>query len=143
MSIENIITRDVDVIESQESVQMAANRMHTHNVGCLVVVDREQQPIGMLTDRDLAVRVVACAKDPRTTSVGEVMSQPVATVDENASMDSALTAMRAGPYRRMPAVNLSGELVGLITLDDILGHLTSQFGLIRLLLHKESPASLV
>jgi CBS domain-containing protein len=97
----------------------------------------------MLTDRDVAVRLVACSKDASTTCVGEIMSHPVGTVAESTSMENSLAAMRAGPYRRIPVVDSSGVLTGLITLDDILGQVSQQFGLIRMLLHKESPASLV
>ncbi|MBI1900852.1 MAG: CBS domain-containing protein [Planctomycetia bacterium] len=143
MAIDDILIRNVDVIEPEQSAQVAAGRMHTHNIGCLLVVDEHRQPVGMLTDRDLAVRVVAPARDAATTTVREVMTKPVASVAHNASLETALAAMRAGPYRRLAVVNASGQLAGLITLDDILGHLSAEFGLVRLLLRKESPASLV
>lgn len=142
MNISEIVVRDVDVIDVGESVRTAANRMHSRNVGCLVVVDADRHPVGMVTDRDLAVRVVGSERDPNWTVVSDVMSTPVTVIAENGSLETALTAMRDGPFRRLPVVNATGELVGMITLDDIINRLSADFGRIRGLLRKESPVRL-
>jgi CBS domain-containing protein len=120
MSVGRICTREVDVATADEAVWRAAERMHERSVGTLVVVDESQDPIGIITDRDLVVRVLADRKDPEETLVGEVMSRRPATALENTPIEIALERTAAGGFRRMPVVDHSGKLVGLVTLDDIL-----------------------
>lgn len=123
-------------------MQVAAQRMNSRNVGSLVVVDAENRPIGMLTDRDLAMRIVGESRDATQTKVGDVMSPVPRTVNEQAEIEEALSLMRTGPCRRMPVVNDAGVLVGLVSLDDILQSLAGEFRGIDQLLQHESPASL-
>lgn len=142
MSAGRICVREVDFAEVGESVQMAAQRMNSRNVGTLVVLDKEKRPIGMLTDRDLAVRVLAKAGDPIQTIVGEVMTASLRTVTENTPIEDVLRAMRLGRCRRLPVVDSAGKLVGLVSVDDILDLLISEFRDIGVLLREESPSSL-
>jgi CBS domain-containing protein len=120
MSVGRICTREVDVATADEAIWRAAERMHQRSVGTLVVVDESQDPIGVITDRDLVVRVLADRKDPEETLVGDVMSRRPATALEDTPIEIALERMAAGGFRRMPVVDHSGKLVGLVTLDDIL-----------------------
>jgi CBS domain-containing protein len=97
--------------------------MRDQHVGCLVVVeerDAGKLPIGMLTDRDIAVSVVAADLDARTIPVGEVMSTDVVAVREDDTIVDALALMRRRGVRRAPVVTRSGMLVGIVTLDDLL-----------------------
>ena len=142
MSAGRICVREVDFVEVGESVQVAAQRMHARNVGTLVVLDKEKRPVGMLTDRDLAVRVLAKAGDPIQTTVSEVMTQSLHTVSENTPIEDALRAMRLGRCRRLPVVDGTGQLVGLLSVDDIMDLLISEFRDIGVLLREESPRSL-
>ena len=142
MSVGRICVREVDIVEPSESVQAAAQRMHSRKVGTLVVQDEDRKPIGIVTDRDLTVRVLAKARDPFQTTVGDVMTKCPRTVREDAPLEEALMVMRSGPFRRVPVVSAEGELVGLLSLDDILDLLTEEFGQIRGLLEQESPGSL-
>jgi len=120
MSVGRICTRDVDVASSDESVQQAAERMHERSVGTLVVVDAKQQPVGIVTDRDLVVRAVAEGYDPHFTTVGSVMTPEPETALEDTPIEHALERMERGGFRRMPVVDHADRLVGLVTLDDIL-----------------------
>lgn len=142
MSAGRICVREVDIAEVGESVQVAAQRMNSRNVGTLVVLDQEKQPVGMVTDRDLTVRVLAKAGDPIETTVGEVMTKSVRTVSENTPIEDALRIMRTGRCRRLPVVDSFGKLVGLLSVDDILDLLISEFREIGVLLREESPRSL-
>ncbi len=142
MSAGRICIREVDVAEVNESVQTAAQRMNSRNVGTLVVLDKEKRPVGMLTDRDLAVRVLAKASDPIQTTVSEVMTQSLRTVSENTPIEDALRAMRLGRCRRLPVVDSTGKLVGLLSVDDIMDLLISEFRDIGVLLREETPHSL-
>lgn len=142
MTVARICVRDVDVADPEESVQVAAQRMLARNVGTLVVLDRSQRPIGLVTDRDLTIRVLAEGLDGSQVTVDEVMTQDVQTVDEHCPVEAALEVMRAGPFRRIPVVNKKEELVGLLSIDDVLDLLAEEFQTIGRLLRKESPEAL-
>lgn len=122
-----------------ETAQAAAGRMRDHGVGTLVVVDADRRPTALVTDRDLALRVVAEGRDPNRVAVGEVASAPAATVPEEASIESALGTMRAHRVRRLPVVGTDGRLVGILALDDVLDLLAEEFGVIGGLLARQAP----
>jgi len=142
MSAGRICSRSVDTIAMNDSVLTAARRMQSRKVGSLVVVDKEQRPLGVLTDRDLVIRVMAESRDPNETIVSEVMSRLPETVREDTPIEEALGIMRCGPCRRLPVITHDGRLVGILSLDDILDLLAEEFGEIGRLLRKESPQSL-
>jgi CBS domain-containing protein len=142
MSVGRICTRSVDLADPGESVQIAASRMNTRNVGTLVVIDDEKCPIGILTDRDLAIRVVGKGLDPNSTMVESVMSPSPDSVTEQTSIESAIALMRAGSHRRLPVVDENSRLIGLISLDDVLDLLSEEFEEIGKLIRKESPNAL-
>jgi CBS domain-containing protein len=139
MSIGQICVREVDLAEPDETVNIAAQRMHSRNVGTLVVLDKESRPVGILTDRDLAIRVVGQGLDPMRTFVRAVMTRAPDSVHEDTSIESAISHMRAGPYRRLPVVDRDGKLVGLVSLDDILDLLSEEIAEIGQLVRQESP----
>lgn len=142
MTVGRICMREVDLAEPYESVYVAAQRMHARKVGTLVVVDPQQQPVGIITDRDLTVRVLAQCLDPVETTVGDVMTRHPKTVSENEPIEQALAVMRSGPFRRVPVVDRRGALVGVLSLDDVLDLLSEEFSQIGQLLERESPVSL-
>jgi CBS domain-containing protein len=139
MSVERICQRDVDTATPDESVLQAAERMHQRTVGALVVVDRASVPVGIVTDRDLTLRVIAGQRDPSTTTVREVMTRDPKTVSEMTQIESVISLMQDGEFRRVPVVNDLGHLVGIVTLDDILLLLSEGFTLIGRLLERETP----
>lgn len=142
MTVGRICVRDVDLAEAGESVQAAALRMNTRKVGTLIVQGDVQQPVGILTDRDLAIRVVGRGLDPITTTVDQVMTRSPATVREDSPLEAAISLMRAGPYRRLPVVSDTGKLVGLLSLDDVVDLLASEMAEIGELIEQEGPGSL-
>ena len=142
MSIGKICHRDVDTAAVDETVQAAAQRMDARSVGTLVVLDGHHHPIGILTDRDLAVRVVGQGLDPNAVQVGEVMTREVQTIHEGLEIEQALTTMRAKAVRRLPVVGDNGKLLGVVSLDDILSHLAHEFADLKRLLQKEDPRRL-
>lgn len=142
MTVGRICIREVDLAEPEETVQVAASRMNARKVGTLVVLDDESHPIGLLTDRDLAVRVVGKGLNGFETFVQEVMSPLPDAVAEDAPIESALAQMRAKAIRRLPVVDSDGKLVGLISLDDILELLCEEFEDIAKLVRREGPMSL-
>ncbi|MBN68854.1 MAG: hypothetical protein CME32_06175 [Gimesia sp.] len=142
MTAGRICTREVDLVDQNESVQVAAERMNSRNVGTLIVLDEESHPIGMLTDRDLALRVVGKGRDAIETTVCDIMTRFPYNISEDTSIEAALTKMRSGGFRRLPVVDREGKLLGVLTLDDILELLCEEFTEIGKLIQKESPASL-
>jgi CBS domain-containing protein len=139
MSAGRICRREVHVASLGESVRAVAQRMKERNVGTVVVQDERGRPAGMLTDRDLALRVLAEDKDPKMTPVLEVMTVVPRTIGEGTSIEDALAAMRSEKCRRLPVVGNDGKLVGVVSLDDILELLAEEFGTIGGLLRAEEP----
>jgi CBS domain-containing protein len=139
MSVGRICAREVDLAEAQEPMQVAAERMHARNVGTLVVLNAAKEPVGILTDRDLAIKGTARGLDPYKGVVADVMTPCPICVHEEAPIEEALRIMRSRTFRRLPVVNVQGKLVGLLSLDDILLLLAEEFQEIDRLLAKEGP----
>jgi predicted transcriptional regulator len=129
MPVGEICNREVVISDKSMSVVEAARLMRTHHVGDLVVVDERdgrKLPVGIVTDRDIVVEVVAAGVDPDALKVGDIMGLDVATVRESEGLFEALRYMRDKGVRRMPVVDSAGGLVGLLTLDDLLGLLAEE-----------------
>lgn len=127
MTIGKICTRTVDLATPGESVRHAAERMLERNVGSLVVVGDDNVPIGLVTDRDLALRVVAAGRAADEVSVEEVMTHEPRTVPESKPIEETLAAMRSAAIRRMLVVDDRDRLVGIVTVDDIVALLAEEF----------------
>ena len=139
MSVGRICVREVDLAEPGEPARAAAHRMLQRKVGTLVVVNESREPIGILTDRDLVLRVLAAGKDPLETTVAEAMTDRVDSVEEDTPIERAVAVMRNGGYRRLPVVDGGGRLVGLVSLDDVLALLAEELAGIGELLTKQNP----
>lgn len=128
MRSQSLKVRDVAVHQPvtarpTESIGTCARRMHDEHVGCLVVVepsDDSDFPVGMLTDRDIAIEVVAFGLDPATMTAGDVMSEQPVVVEEDDDLLDALARMRERGVRRLPVVRPDGALAGVLTLDNLL-----------------------
>lgn len=142
MSVGPICTHDIDLVEPDEPVQVAAERMRACRVGTLMVLDQDSKPIGILTDRDLATRVVAKGLDSKLTVVREVMTPSPESIDEDTPIEVAISVMRANQCRRLPVVDANGKLTGIVSLDDVINLLTSELDEIGELLRSESPTRL-
>ncbi len=139
MSVGRICVRSVDLADPTEPVWQAAERMRQRGVGTLLIVDEWSKPIGIVTDRDLVLRVLAEGLDCNTTLVRDVMTSHPKTIFENAPIEDALAIMRVGGFRRVPVVDTEEKLVGLVSLDDILMLLASEFTQIGKLVERETP----
>jgi CBS domain-containing protein len=114
----------VSVPESA-SVQQIATVLEQEAVGCAIVVDADGSAAGVVTDRDLALRVVASGRDPEKTTAAAIMSHPVVTVEGVDSLERAIEQMARHGIRRVP-VTEGRELVGIVSLDDLLAELGSE-----------------
>ncbi len=123
MTIGTICNREVVVARKDTAIQEAARLMREHHIGGLVVVeDRSESvvPVGILTDRDLVVEVLAAGVAPDTLTVGDIMSADVVIGHEGDSIWATLQRMRGKGIRRLPVVDAKGGLIGILTMDDLL-----------------------
>lgn len=126
----DICTRIVAIGYPSMALNEAARVMRKHHVGCLVVVEEisptERVVVGMLTDRDIAMGVVAADRDPHGMRVGDLMTKEVVTAREQDSILDLLSAMRRKRVRRIPVTAPQGTLIGIVALDDVLEVLAQQ-----------------
>ena len=123
MRIGEICNREVVVIKEDSSVTEAAGVMREYHVGDVVIVREQygqQVPVGILTDRDIALGVVADEIDPKSVGVGDAMSFDLTTVSEDEDFIHAIEVMRDKGIRRIPVVDADEVLIGILTVDDVL-----------------------
>jgi len=106
------------VAELGESAATAARRMRDFRVGCVVVV-RDARPVGILTDRDLALRVVAEGRDAETTLISEIVTYEATTIPRDGGIETAVRLMSDRGVRRLPIVTEDGRVTGIVTADDL------------------------
>lgn len=114
--LRDVMSRDVQVIGPDETIQEAARRMREGDFGMMPVGENDRM-IGAVSDRDIAIRAIADGKDPRT-KVREVMSQGIAWAYEDDTVDKAAKIMSEHQIRRLPVVNRDKRLVGIVALGD-------------------------
>lgn len=136
MSVGRICVRQVLTASPEECVREAALRMMQREVGALVVIDLERRPVGILTDRDIALRCVAEGRDPDATQIATLMSAPVARVRESSTIEGALAEMARLRVRRLPVVDDDGRLLGILAFDDVLELLAEEAETVGRLLAK-------
>jgi CBS domain-containing protein len=141
MTIGDICNRNVVVAPKGEMVVDAAMRMRTSHVGALVIVENRNDrhvPIGIVTDRDIVIAAVAGDPDHiNYLMLSDVMTSDLVTATEQDSIEAALKKMHEHGIRRLPIVDTAGTLVGILTLDDVLGYLTGQQGELVALVARE------
>ncbi|SDY69559.1 CBS domain-containing protein [Nitrosomonas sp. Nm33] len=142
MPIGEICKREVVIAQREDTVLQAAKLMRQHHVGDVMVVDDggkgKRVPVGIVTDRDLVVEVVAPELNPNVITVGDIMVSDFATVKENAGVFESIQYMRVKGVRRMPVVTDDDALIGVVTLDDLLALLSEELdALVKLVAHEQ------
>lgn len=128
-----ICTRSVTIAFRLTPLDGAAQLMRENHVGCLVVVDEvggKRVVVGMLTDRDIVTAVVAADLAPSALRVEDVMTTDLVTTREDDSLIDLMRIMRRKGVRRMPVVGQQDELLGIVTLDDVLAILAEELNLL-------------
>jgi CBS domain-containing protein len=128
-NIGDICNRKVAVTTRDTTVAAAAVLMREGHVGTLVIVDRlngKRVPVGIVTDRDIVVEIVATGLDPGTITVGDIMVQELTTALEREGIPEAVEIMRYKGVRRLPIVTDDGALAGIVSIDDLLETLAEQ-----------------
>lgn len=122
MPIGDICNREVVFSHRNQTVREAALLMREYHVGDLVVVEEngKRKPVGIVTDRDIAISIVALGLDPDVLTVGDIMGPDLVTVRENQGVFETIQQMRFKGVRRLPIVGEDGALVGIVAVDDLL-----------------------
>jgi CBS domain-containing protein len=129
MTVGKICMRDTVVATRGSNVTEIAKLMRTHHVGDVIIVEERAGaaiPIGIVTDRDLVMEILAQELAPDAVTAGDIMSYEMLTVRESDGIWDALQQMRTKGVRRVPVVNDKNALVGIVTLDDMLELLTDE-----------------
>jgi CBS domain-containing protein len=116
--IKDVMTSNPCSIDAEKSVAYAAKMMRKEDVGLAPIVEGDKL-IGMLTDRDIAIRVVAEGRNPDQVKVADVASKQVVTIDPRQDLDVALRIIAKHQVRRLPVVEEGGKLVGVVAQADI------------------------
>ncbi|TCV90386.1 CBS domain-containing protein [Sulfurirhabdus autotrophica] len=123
MAIDEICNREVVIASKDTTVLEASRLMRQYHTGDLVIVEEMnglRGPIGIVTDRDLVIEVVAMALDSSVITIGDIMGSELAVVNESEGVFETMRYMRTKGVRRLPVVDVKGALVGIVTLDDLL-----------------------
>jgi len=124
-TIRDLMTSNPCSIDADKPVAYAAKMMRDEDVGLAPIVEG-QKLIGTLTDRDIAIRVVAEGKDPESTTVREVATTRLVTVDPDQDLDEALRLMAQNQVRRLPVVEEDGRLAGVVAQADVAKHTSDE-----------------
>jgi CBS domain-containing protein len=147
MSLERLFRKTVVTVSPDATVLEAANLMRSKHIGCVVAVN-DSHPVGIVTDRDIVLEVVAGGKKPAETAVREIMTTNLTTVNVNYDLLDAVRLMRSRGVRRLPVVDEHRRLLGIITMDDMLTAFGTEIGELAGAVQKElgleaaTPASM-
>jgi CBS domain-containing protein len=140
MPVGEICNRDVIVVGKDSPTQEAIMLMREYHVGDVVVVEQRNgvnYPVGILTDRDIVIELLAEDVPIDSVTVGDIMSYELLSVTEEDSMETAINLMRKKGVRRLPVVNENGALEGILTLDDLIDLIAEQMKDLAGLITKE------
>jgi signal-transduction protein with cAMP-binding, CBS, and nucleotidyltransferase domain len=118
MSLERFCRKEVVTAQPDDSAKHVAQRMRDEHVGCVIIVDGAASAVGVVTDRDLTVRVLASGMSLDAPISTFMTSDPV-TIRQDQQLDDAVTLMREAGVRRLPIIDSAGSLTGMVSLDDI------------------------
>lgn len=117
LTVEDVMVKDIITINAQASALEAAEIMNKYDIGCLIVVE-ERKPTGIVTERDMLKRVLLQHKDPRKTSVNNIMSRPLIVSTPKTEIRDAVRVMNERRIKRLPVIE-DGNLLGLVSLTDV------------------------
>ena len=140
MNIGKLCIRDTFIIQKDDNIVEAAKLMRVFNVGDLIVVTANREgniPIGIVTDRDIVIGVVADNTDPQNVKVSEIMSRELVTGSEDDGVYESIERMRVHGIRRLPVVDKEGYLAGILSVDDMLEFLGEEVNALIGLVYKE------
>lgn len=129
MTVDSICTRKVITVDRDIDITAAAGVMRDNHIGYLIVTNARSgggAPIGVITDRDIVIKVTAKDVDPHTVTVGDVMTPEPLTAADDDGISETLHRMRRLGVRRVPVVGPRGYVSGVLSIDDVVDHLVAQ-----------------
>ncbi len=127
MKVKDCMCEDVCCVRPETKIQEVAKLMNEHHIGCIPVCDDNNCICGIVTDRDIILRCVACNKDTNQTATSDIMTCNVTTCKQDDEMTNAQTKMEQKQIRRLPVCDSNNQVVGILTLGD-LAHFDTQLG---------------
>ncbi len=127
MKINECMCQDVCFVKEDCSIYDAARIMNENHIGCIPICNEEKKVIGLITDRDIVLRGVACDKNPRVTKIKDIMTTNVYTCNKEDDVEVAQTKMKKNQIRRLPIVDNTNKMVGILSVGD-LAHNTPKIG---------------
>lgn len=127
MKISECMCKDVCFVKPDCNVFDVARIMNENHIGCIPVCDEKKSVVGVITDRDIVLRTVACNKDYKTTPVSEIMTTNVCTCRNSEDIEAAQEVMKKNQIRRIPIIDENSKMVGIITMGD-LAHFSQEVG---------------
>jgi len=118
LHVKDVMVTSIITIEAEDTVKRAAELMEKHDIGCLIVVSYDN-PVGIITERDMLKKVVLQRKDPAKTKVGNIMSAPLVTSYPQADIRDAVRLMNERRIKKLPVLD-DGKLIGLVSLTDVM-----------------------
>lgn len=140
MPVSDICEWNVVTLQRNATVAECANQMRQTHVGAIVVVEHagsQAVPVGIVTDRDIVVEVVATGLDPEVMTLGDIMSDNLVVANHTSGIFEAIQKMAAKGVRRLPLVDSAGALVGIVTMDDLYAVIADELSCFSRLLKKE------
>ena len=140
MPVGDICVRDIMVCERETTIRDAARLMRQHHVGDLVIVSGSEglrKPVGIVTDRDLVVSVVALDLDPAVFTVGDLLIRELVSISEDQGIFETIQHMRMHGVRRLPVIDSAGGLIGIVSVDDLIQLLAEEMTELGKLISKE------
>src|SRR3990167_662978 len=140
MSLESLCRREIVCVDVKTKVLEATELMEEMNVGSVVVIQNDR-PVGIVTDRDVVLRVVNKKLDPAKCAVADIMSLDVVTLKQSTGLYDALEQIKesGGRVRRFPVVDENGALIGIMTLDDVIYLLGREMSDVAAIIESERP----
>ena len=119
MKVKECMCSNVEFLNSNSTIKECAKLMSEKHIGCVPVCDKENKIVGLVTDRDLILRSIACDKDVNNTSLNEIMTTNICSCKENDELKTAEDMMSKNQIRRLPVVDEYGKIVGIISLANL------------------------
>ena len=118
-NVTSVMTANPACCTAQTPLRDVARMMIDNDCGQIPVVDAQGMPLGVVTDRDITIRIVAEGRDPLAATAGDALTSPAQTLREDSSLKDAVCLMEASKIRRVPVVDASGKLAGIVSIADI------------------------
>jgi CBS domain-containing protein len=115
--VRDVMSKDVKVVRSDTTIKEAVATMNKFNIGSIIVMQSDK-PVGIITERDVLRRIIELSLAPETQTARHVMTSPITTINETASIEEAAKLMAKKKIKRLPVIN-DGKLVGILTYTDI------------------------